>query len=414
MLSIDDHVVSGTLKNQGVGLAPAGHTVSLSVGGVQYDEVVIEVNLAPGQETLFTFPHFYFQCEEFSQGLIAEADVLSEVTESNETNNTRPLIILCEAPLAIIDGPRAEVGNGQASITWETNVDANSLCDYGLAAGLYGDRAERTTPTRYHKLILDDLLPGTTYQYRVTSINPYGIRTQSRPAYFTTGMTGDSTPPIIKSLTIVREPGVPLVYRMEAEAWDADSGVRQVQFFMDDELIGTDYSEPFEFLLTPGMLALSREEFFRSHRFSAVAVDGAMLATDHSTLFTPAYECAEIVAEFVEPYHNETLYTRNTTPWTQGRPCRSGSMPQRWTGTVSSLPSATIGGNTPSSVTNPPSMSTRSASTPTPFIWVRSRHPVTTPGVNISSPWTGTWAAMPPAPITCVWMRCPMRTASRP
>ncbi len=313
MLSIDDHVVSGTLKNQGVGLAPAGHTVSLSVGGVQYDEVVIEVNLAPGQETLFTFPHFYFQCEEFSQGLIAEADVLSEVTESNETNNTRPLIILCEAPLAIIDGPRAEVGNGQASITWETNVDANSLCDYGLAAGLYGDRAERTTPTRYHKLILDDLLPGTTYQYRVTSINPYGIRTQSRPAYFTTGMTGDSTPPIIKSLTIVREPGVPLVYRMEAEAWDADSGVRQVQFFMDDELIGTDYSEPFEFLLTPGMLALSREEFFRSHRFSAVAVDGAMLATDHSTLFTPAYECAEIVAEFVEPYHNETLYTRNTT-----------------------------------------------------------------------------------------------------
>ena len=58
-----------------------------------------------------------------------------------------------------------------ATITWTTNENANSRVDYGTSSGALAQNVSNATLVTTHSLQLTGLTPGTTYYYRVTSVD---------------------------------------------------------------------------------------------------------------------------------------------------------------------------------------------------------------------------------------------------
>lgn len=65
-----------------------------------------------------------------------------------------------------------------AVVTWETDQDADSLVEYGLAPS-YGSSEGDSALIKSHRIPLKNLLPEKTYHYRVTSKNIYGFSSSS-------------------------------------------------------------------------------------------------------------------------------------------------------------------------------------------------------------------------------------------
>ncbi len=58
-----------------------------------------------------------------------------------------------------------------ATITWTTDEAANSLVEYGTVAGTLGQSVSGAALVLSHSLVLPNLVPGTAYFYRVTSVD---------------------------------------------------------------------------------------------------------------------------------------------------------------------------------------------------------------------------------------------------
>src|SRR5207247_9221475 len=71
------------------------------------------------------------------------------------------------------------------AITWQTNNAANSRVDYGTTTA-YGSNVSDGALVTNHSLTLTGLTAGTTYHYRVTSVDQYGQSASSPDATFTT------------------------------------------------------------------------------------------------------------------------------------------------------------------------------------------------------------------------------------
>jgi len=97
--------------------------------------------------------------------------------------------------------PYIEITNIQATnitetsalITWETNVPATSRVEYGDTP-YYGHSVEDSNLTQTHQMLLENLLPGVTYHYRVISTAPDYRDTSSDDRTFTT--LQNFTPPV--------------------------------------------------------------------------------------------------------------------------------------------------------------------------------------------------------------------------
>ncbi|MHA2340851.1 MAG: fibronectin type III domain-containing protein [Candidatus Hodarchaeales archaeon] len=80
----------------------------------------------------------------------------------------------------------ADASEDIASVTWITNLNSDSLVRYGTESGKYtfsvGDREQVTS----HIITLTEIEPGTTYYYRVSSVDPSGIASQSAEHSFST------------------------------------------------------------------------------------------------------------------------------------------------------------------------------------------------------------------------------------
>ncbi len=84
-----------------------------------------------------------------------------------------------------ISGVQAiSVTSTSATITWTTDVSANSQVNYGTTTS-YGGQASDGSLVTSHSLTLSGLLPSTTYHYQCASANPYGSA-QSGDFTFTT------------------------------------------------------------------------------------------------------------------------------------------------------------------------------------------------------------------------------------
>ena len=190
------------------------------------------------------------------------------ISESNLNNNelvVEVIVTQAESPtLRIITGPSVvEVTQTSATIYWETSVSSIGWVKYDNIAGSY--RYEETDDlfSGTHRIELADLRPSTTYHFTVFTDNSHGNTIQNRDSVFQTLALADSVVPHVSLI----DPGICQgVTEISAEAFD-NMGVERVEFYIDEKLLFTDYSSPFEFLLD------TTPYENREHRLSVKALD---------------------------------------------------------------------------------------------------------------------------------------------
>ncbi len=90
----------------------------------------------------------------------------------------------------VISNVTASVTSSGASISWNTTLVSHSQVEYGLTSA-YGTLSYESTHTgTAHNLVLNGLRSGTTYHYRVKSLDASGNTAVSGDMTFTTSRTG--------------------------------------------------------------------------------------------------------------------------------------------------------------------------------------------------------------------------------
>ncbi|MBN1487252.1 MAG: right-handed parallel beta-helix repeat-containing protein, partial [Anaerolineae bacterium] len=146
------------------------------------------------------------------------------------------------AVLAFVAGPDiVGITPDSAMITWETNRAASGAVYYDTWAGRYENRSVDEELLTHHSFTLTNLTPATTYHFFVQSIDERSDVLESRSRSFET-----LPPPDTEDPTVVL--GEPEVYRdvvtVTATAED-NVGVEKVEFYLDGELLLTDYAPPY-------------------------------------------------------------------------------------------------------------------------------------------------------------------------
>jgi alkaline phosphatase/fibronectin type 3 domain-containing protein len=90
-------------------------------------------------------------------------------------------------------------GSVTARIAWTTDEPSNSRVDFGFTTD-HGLTAVAPDLVLSHDMLLDDLVPGTTYHYRVSSSDIWGNMGSGADLTFTT--LPDPTPPVISALNV--------------------------------------------------------------------------------------------------------------------------------------------------------------------------------------------------------------------
>ncbi len=94
-------------------------------------------------------------------------------------------ILFASNPPQIQNVRVVDVDNSSALVEWETDKEADSLINYGLDRN-YGIVRDPGTEKVEHSLLLDNLLSGTTYHFRVVSRDKDGNQSISSNYRFTT------------------------------------------------------------------------------------------------------------------------------------------------------------------------------------------------------------------------------------
>ncbi len=89
-------------------------------------------------------------------------------------------------PRLTISDINVDFGSNSANLTWSTNNQSDSMVRYGAVSGKYTDSEGNRDYTLSHSITLRGLIPGNTYYYKVGSVGPNGIATQSAEYNFTT------------------------------------------------------------------------------------------------------------------------------------------------------------------------------------------------------------------------------------
>jgi len=88
------------------------------------------------------------------------------------------------------------ITKNSATITWTTDQLADSLVEYGTTTS-YGSSLKDSILTTSHTILLSNLIPATTYHFKVTSTNSYGFSSSSGDLTFVT-----SSPPTISAIVV--------------------------------------------------------------------------------------------------------------------------------------------------------------------------------------------------------------------
>lgn len=113
---------------------------------------------------------------------------VSSLHEFSTLSHSTPVV----PPANVTSVTASEVTMGGATITWTTDKGATSQVEYGLSTS-YGEHSSfNSSLTTSHSIALLNLDPGTTYHYRVKSVDEVGNITFSDDHTFTT--TAPSVP----------------------------------------------------------------------------------------------------------------------------------------------------------------------------------------------------------------------------
>ena len=195
-------------------------------------------------------------------------DYWGSISESNLNNNQLVVEITVSqsgiSTPSITTGPSViEVTQNSAIIYWETSVSSYGWVEYDKIAGLFRHKETDDGFSQTHLIKLTDLDPSSTYHFTIFTDDSHGNTIRSMDSVFQTLALADSVVPHVSLI----DPGICQgVTRISAEAFD-NMGVERVEFFIDEKLLFTDYSPPFEFLLD------TTPYENREHRFSVKVLD---------------------------------------------------------------------------------------------------------------------------------------------
>jgi len=316
------------IRNIGDAVDPAGHETVLSIDGTPSAGDTVTVALAHGERLnrCFTLP---WQCSPPKDIVKVCADNQNYITESDETNNCITGTWQCDTtPPTIISGPVAsQIGQTSATVSWTTDEDSDSQVQFGSKAGKYEGQESDATPSTKHEILLTDLKPAAVYHYIVESTDASGNTVTSGEGFFETDPVQAGEPPDMTSPTVTRVEGDRELYKITVPVSDA-LGIERVEFYMDERLIGIDYSadllpgahlksapagtdaaaSQYEFRLDPASLKMSRTSFFDTqHTFVAKAFGLSGLMNTKSVFYAPDFELADINLR-VWPSYDQTLY----------------------------------------------------------------------------------------------------------
>ena len=102
-----------------------------------------------------------------------------------DAGNTGIVVITGTMPLITYNVSAGGIGSNNATITWNTNGNANSTVNYGTTIS-YGSTSSDDVMVSTHTIGLNSLSSNTTYHYLVTSTTLDGLSVTSADANFTT------------------------------------------------------------------------------------------------------------------------------------------------------------------------------------------------------------------------------------
>jgi hypothetical protein len=302
------------IMNVGGAVAPGGHYTFLYVDGQQVDDDLVDVDLTAGERLNRCFSYVW-QCSPPDDYIKACADGQDFVTESDETNNCTSETWKCDtAPPTITSGPIVfDVLQTSAVISWTTDEDSDSVAAFGRYAGGYEEQEDDATLSQEHQITLTGMQPSTVYHYVVRSTDASSNTATSDEGLFETAPPPGGGIPIIHDVSVTTAPNQEEYYRIEASVSDT-VGVGRVEFYLDDVLIGTDYSAPggdaFEGYLAPSTIdGLTRATFYQGpHTMTVRAVSSAGSSSSHTSSFEPEYEVQDVELSIRSPRPGHIIY----------------------------------------------------------------------------------------------------------
>jgi hypothetical protein len=303
----DEDRVRYQVRNVGGTTVPAGYSITLDVDSVPLRVHAPPFDLAPGERIDGHFSEI--GCHGLSQMFRVTADAGDLIREEYEDNNAHEETWLCDTqPPQITGGPTATlVSSTSVLVEWTTDETSDSRVDYGRTAGEVYDQTEHeATATQVHQVTLPDVAPGV-YHYTATSADPSGNSVTSDDHFF--DVPAAPTHLVIGGVRVARRNGFNPVYDIFAHVPGAGNRDRVV-FYIDDVLVGTDYtptfSEPFErseyrLGLHPYVQGWTREEFFVEHDLRVEAYSGPSLEDSLSELFAPDPEESRVELQILSP-----------------------------------------------------------------------------------------------------------------
>ncbi|OQB20299.1 MAG: hypothetical protein BWY12_02359 [candidate division BRC1 bacterium ADurb.Bin183] len=257
-------------KNQG-GTAAASHQTALYVDGAPVAFLVIPVTLFP-EDTWQGCFEYNWQCSDVSDEIDIQADYSNTIEESNERNNFKSEIMVCEiVPLEITSGPAVrDTSSNRAVVVWMTNNAGDSFIKYGRMSRTYSSELFDNTSTKRHAIVLENLEAASTYHFKIATKDQWDSKVESKDLTFRTAAAPDGTAPII---SLILPEFCSDMLLLSADASD-NQGVSKVEFYLDDNLLGAAFSSPYQMKIN------THKYSDGSHRFSAKAYD----LSNHSAL----------------------------------------------------------------------------------------------------------------------------------
>lgn len=167
---------------------------------------------------------------------------LAETPQPPPSPTTTPAP-LDDTPPTFFSGPAADQqAQDSARICWTTDDPTTGRVLYDSRAGKLGFTLEDQQPTQDHCLTLTNLQPNTAYQFVVQAQDQAGNGTASRQLHFLTLSPPDDEGPVLELFTPETLSGIA---QLGIDAVD-NIALDRVIFWMDDVLLWTDFSFPFE------------------------------------------------------------------------------------------------------------------------------------------------------------------------
>ena len=295
--------ISYVVKNVGEGKIVGGCYIRLFVD--DEEETIEAISLELQQNEIFEswFADYQWpECNTISVKVCV--DFYDQIDESDEQNNCLETVCECEREIIfprILSIPTvSQITESSAQISWETNIECNSIVKYSKYSGQYELVEEDTSLVSIHNIVLKNLEPSTTYNFIVESTDINGNLVRSQNLNLATLASFDNDKPSVSLLLPSELLGT---VTLIAEAQD-NSAVDRVVFLCDGRRMFTDFSPPYEWQFD----TLSLTE--GSHLFGAVAYDAAgnyVECSEEGPVFYPILDAEGPLIAFTNPLDGDEV-----------------------------------------------------------------------------------------------------------